>query len=119
MPNKVVAHPRSSGTFAKILGSYVRERGLLSLPQAIKKMSLMPAETLEDYVPQMKRKGRLQAGMDADIAVFDPDVVAPVGTYAEPYHAAVGVKHVLVMGTPVVRDGELLLDAAPGQPIRR
>ena len=66
-----------------------------------------------------KRKGRLQPGMDADIAVFDPDVVAPVGTYAEPYHAAVGVKHVLVMGTPVVRDGELLLDAAPGQPIRR
>jgi len=119
VPDTVVAHPRSSGTFVKILGSYVRERGLLTLSDAIRKMSLMPAQTLEGFVPQMQKKGRLQVGMDADVAVFDPERVAPVGTYAEPYHPAVGVEYVLVMGTPVVDGGALVLDAAPGQPIRR
>ena len=119
VPNTVIAHPRSSGTFVKVLASYVRERGLLTLPEAIRKMSLMPAQTLESYVPQMKKKGRLQVGMDADIAVFDPETVAPVGTYAEPYHPAVGVMYVLVAGASVVDGGDIVLDAAPGEPVRR
>ncbi|PCE64072.1 amidohydrolase family protein [Sediminicola luteus] len=119
IPNNLVAHPRSSGTFAKILGSYVRDRKLLTMSDAIRKMSLMPAQTLEDFVPQMKNKGRIQAGMDADIVIFDPKTIAAVGTYAEPYHPAIGVKHLLVMGQTVVSNGELQLDAAPGKPIRR
>jgi N-acyl-D-glutamate deacylase len=82
-------------------------------------MSLMPAQTLESYVPQMKKKGRLQVGMDADIAVFDPETVAPVGTYAEPYHPAVGVMYVLVAGVSVADGGDIVLDAAPGEPVRR
>lgn len=119
VPSDVVAHPRSSGTFAKILASYVRERKLLSVQDAIKKMSLMPAQTLESYVPQMKKKGRLQVGMDADVAIFDLETVKPMGTYAKPYRPASGFKHVLVGGVQVVDDGELVVAAAPGKPIRR
>ena len=119
LPEGVFSHPRSNGTFAKILASYVRERELMSMQEALRKMSLMPAQTLEDFVPQMKTKGRLQKGMDADIVVFDPETIAPVGTYEDPNHPAVGVQSVIVNGAVVVDDGELRLDVAPGQPIRR
>jgi len=119
LPKEAFSHPRSNGTFAKILRSYVRERGLMSLDEAIRKMSLMPAQTLEGFVPQMKKKGRIQVGMDADIVVFDPETIRDVGTYEEPNQPAVGVQSVLVNGELIVGQGELLLDAAPGQPIRR
>ena len=79
----------------------------------------MPAQNLEDFVPQMKKKGRLQVGMDADVAVFDLETIADVGTYEKPNQPAVGVTTVLVNGTFVVRNSELILDSAPGQPIRR
>jgi N-acyl-D-glutamate deacylase len=82
-------------------------------------MSLLPAQTIEDFVPQMKKKGRLQEGMDADIVVFDPESINDVGTYTEPNQPAVGVQSLLVNGTLVVADGKLITDAAPGQPIRR
>jgi len=117
LPEGSFSHPRSNGTFAKILRSYVRERGLLSLSEAIRKMSLMP--TLEGFVPQMKKKGRIQVGMDADIVVFDPETIRDVGTYEKPNQPAEGVQSVLVNGELIVSQGELILDAAPGQPIRR
>ena len=119
LPENCFSHPRSAGTFAKILRSYVRERGLLSMPEAIRKMSLMPAQTLEDFVPQMRKKGRLQVGMDADVVVFDPNKVADKATYEKPNQHAVGVETVLVNGVITVRDGALVLDAAGGRPIRR
>ena len=119
IPTDLIAHPRSSGTFAKVLGSYVRERKLLTLSQAINKMSLMPAKTLESYVPQMKKKGRLQAGMDADIVIFDLNKIEAVGTYAEPYHAAKGVKYLLVAGNFVIKNEKLIESASPGEAIRR
>ena len=119
LPEGSFSHPRSNGTFAKILRSYVRERNLMTLGEAIRKMSLMPAQTLEDFVPQMKRKGRVQVGMDADIVVFDPDAIADVGTYEEPNQPAVGVQTLFVNGEMVIADGKLIPDAAPGQPIRR
>ena len=119
LPEGAFSHPRSNGTFAKILRSYVRERGLLSMQEALRKMSLMPAQTLEAFVPQMKKKGRMQVGMDADIVVFDPAKIRDVGTYEKPNQPAEGVQSVLVNGELVVAQGKLVLDAAPGQPIRR
>jgi len=119
LPEGTFSHPRSNGTFAKVLRSYVRERGLLSMQDALRKMTLMPAQTLEGFVPQMQKKGRLQEGMDADIVVFDPEVISDVGTYEEPNQPAVGVQTLLVNGESVVAQGELIVDAAPGQPIRR
>jgi N-acyl-D-glutamate deacylase len=119
LPEETFSHPRSNGTFAKVLRSYVRERKLMSMQEALRKMCLMPAQTLEAFVPQMKRKGRLQKGMDADIVVFDPETISDVGTYTAPNQPAVGVQSLLVNGTLVVADGKLITDAAPGQPIRR
>lgn len=119
LPDNVFAHPRSAGTYAKILRSYVRERGVLSLSEAIRKMSLMPAQTLENFVPQMRAKGRLQVGMDADIVVFDPKTVSDRATFENANQPAVGVQTVLVNGGFVVQNGSLVLDGAHGQPIRR
>jgi N-acyl-D-glutamate deacylase len=119
LPKETFSHPRSNGTFAKILRSYVRERGLMTMQEALRKMCLMPARTLEGFVPQMKKKGRLQKGMDADILVFDPETISDVGTYEKPNQPAVGVQSLLVNGELVVDGGKLVLDAAPGRPIRR
>ena len=82
-------------------------------------MSLMPAQILEESVPQMRRKGRIQIGMDADIVVFDLDKVADESTFSEPNQPAVGFDYVIVNGTPVVDRGRLVLEASPGEPIRR
>lgn len=119
LPEKAFSHPRSAGTYAKILRSYVRQRGLLSMSEAIRKMSLMPAQTLEDFVPQMRKKGRLQVGMDADVVVFDPATVADKATFENPNQPAVGFQTVLVNGVLTVSDGKLVVAAAAGQPIRR
>jgi len=112
------AHPRAAGTFARVLARYVREQRTLTLADAIRKMSLMPAQRLARATAAAARKGRLQVGADADIAVFDLAVVADRSTYAAPSLPAAGFRHVLVNGTPVVRDG-VLLDAAPGRALVR
>ncbi len=119
LPDNVFTHPRSAGTFAKILRSYVRERGLMSMSTAINKMSLMPAQVLEDFVPQMRQKGRIQVGMDADIVVFDPATISDQATYENANQPAVGVQTLLVNGSFTVKDGDLVLDASSGQAIRR
>ncbi|MEL6264151.1 MAG: amidohydrolase family protein [Pseudomonadota bacterium] len=119
LPDNVFSHPRSAGAFAKVLRYYVRERGLLSMNEAIRKMTLMPAQTLEEFVPQMRSKGRIQVGMDADIVVFDPNTIRDNATYEDSNQPATGVKTVLVGGELVVDDGTLVLDADNGQPIRR
>ncbi len=97
----------------------VRERKLLSLSDAIRKSSLIPAQILESSVPQMKKKGRLQVGMDADVIVLDPATVQDRATYTNPAQPSVAIKDVLVSGVPVIADGELVRDARPGKAVRR
>lgn len=119
IPEDAYAHPRGAATFTKFLEEYVRERKVLSWPEAIAKVSYLPAKDLEDAVPQMKRKGRLQAGMDADITVIDPATLHVRATFAKPNQTSVGVRYLLVNGTFVIRDGELDTSAFPGRAVRR
>jgi N-acyl-D-aspartate/D-glutamate deacylase len=111
-------HPRGAGTYARVLGKYVREEKVLTMMDAIRKSSLMPAQRLETMSPQMRQKGRLKVGADADISVFDPDRVIDKATYEKPGQYSEGFRYVMVGGTFVVRDGKLSEDAAPGQAIR-
>ena len=98
------SHPRGAGTFARILGHYARDRGALSLMEALRKMTLLPARRLEAIMPQMARKGRVQVGSDADLTIFDPERIIDRATYDAPDQYSAGIEHVLVAGTFVVRD---------------
>lgn len=111
------SHPRGAGTFARILGHYARDEGALSLMDALRKMTLLPARRLEAIAPVMRRKGRVQVGSDADLTIFDPERIIDRATYEAPDRYSEGIAHVLVGGTFVVRDGELLEGVTPGRPI--
>lgn len=113
-----VGHPRVAGTFARVLGHYVRDRGVLTLMEALRKMTIEPARRLERRVPTMVKKGRLQPGADADIVIFDPDQIRDRATYAEPTLSPDGIRDVLVNGVPVVRNGSLLRERKPGRAVR-
>jgi len=117
MPYAPGAHPRSAGTFSRVLGRYVREQGVMSLMEGLRKMTIMPAERLEIITPAARRKGRLQSGADADIAVFDPDEIRDTATFEDDLSFSKGVVHVLVNGEFVVRDGQTVEGVAPGRPL--
>jgi len=106
------AHPRAYGTYPRILGKYVRDEKLMTLSEAIRKMSALPAETL-----RIGRRGRLQKGYFADIVVFDPAKVRDLATFEKPHQYATGIIHVLVNGVQVLRDGEHT-GAKPGRVVR-
>ena len=112
------SHPRGAGTFARVLGHYVRDEGALDLMSALHKMTAAPAKRLEKIAPTMARKGRIQTGADADITIFDPAAILDQATYTLPARTSIGIEHVLVKGTAVVADGRLVEDAFPGEPIR-
>ncbi len=114
----VAVHPRGAGTFSRILGRYSRDRGALSLLDALAKMTLLPARRVEGAAPEMARKGRVQVGADADLTIFDPETILDVADYASPSAPSRGVMFVLVGGVPVVRDGLLVEGVFPGQAIR-
>jgi N-acyl-D-aspartate/D-glutamate deacylase len=114
----ILEHPRSAGTYARVLGKYVREEKALTLMDAIRKSSLMPAHRLEAMSPQMRQKGRLKVGADADISVFDPNRVIDKATFENPKQYSEGFRYVLVEGAFVVREGKLQDGVAPGQGIR-
>ncbi len=118
VPPGVLTHPRTAGTFSRVLRWYVRELGLMDLSEAIRRCTLVPADILRDIAPDMARKGRIQVGADADLVVFDPETITDRATYDEPTVTSTGIHHVLVAGMPVVRDGALLVDARPGRPVR-
>ena len=100
-----------------MLGRYYREEGLLDLMTAIKKMTLLQAQRLEQFTPAFKTKGRLKVGSDADITVFDVNTIIDRATYQDPYQASAGIHHVIVNGTFIVRDKLLVKDAYPGRRI--
>jgi N-acyl-D-amino-acid deacylase len=109
---KSSTHPRAYGNFARLLGRYVREEGLLSLAEAVRRLTSLPAENLG-----LDRRGRLVPGHFADVVVFDPAEVADRATFEDPHRYAVGVRHVLVNGVPVLRDGAPT-GALPGRALR-
>ncbi|MEM7003827.1 MAG: amidohydrolase family protein, partial [Pseudomonadota bacterium] len=111
------SHPRGAGTFARILGHYVREQQALDLMTALRKMTLLPAQRLEQVAPAMRRKGRVQVGMDADLTLFDAAGVIDRATYENSMQFSNGIEHVLVGGVPVVAAGKLVEGVFPGQPI--
>jgi N-acyl-D-aspartate/D-glutamate deacylase len=112
-------HPRGAGSYARVLGRYVREQRLLSLADAINKMAWLPAQRLEASVPMMRRKGRIKVGADADLVVFDPATVNEQATFDNPAQYSIGIQHVLVNGVFVVRSGQLVESVKPGLAIRR
>jgi N-acyl-D-aspartate/D-glutamate deacylase len=123
-------HPRASGTFARVLGHYVRDEKMLILHDALRRMTLEPARRLEARVPEMRDRGRLRAGAYADITVFDPATVIDRSTYTNAAAYSAGIVYVVVNGVPIVRSGEfddtgtlqgqrvVLGNRMPGRPIR-
>lgn len=112
-------HPRGVGTFARVLGRYVREKRSLDLMTAIAKVSYLPAERVRGAAPVMANKGRIAVGADADLTIFDPATVIDRATFAEPTQASAGIPYVVVNGTVVVRRGEIVAGVTPGRAIRR
>jgi N-acyl-D-aspartate/D-glutamate deacylase len=111
-------HPRTTGTYSKVLSRYVREARSLTLMNAIQKMTLMPAQRLQARVPAMRAKGRLRAGADADVTIFDAARIVDRSTYREPTLPPVGIRHVIVNGVPIVADGQPVEGVAPGLAVR-
>jgi N-acyl-D-amino-acid deacylase len=112
-PDQTAAHPRGVGNFAKILGEYVREKRVLTLDDALRKMTSSPARIfgLED-------RGFVRSGYAADITIFDPDTIGARNSYDKPLTPPAGISHLFVNGIPVLRDGEVL-PAHAGQPLQR
>ena len=117
-PARAVTHPRTAGTFSRAVRLLTRGQEPMSLAQALSKCSLEPARLLEDQVPGLRRKGRLQVNADADVLVFDPVHLADQATYTHSTRPSAGIRHVLVNGAYVVRDGSIVADARPGRPVR-
>jgi len=111
-------HPRAAGTYARVLGKYVRERKTLSLMDAIRKSSLMPAQRLEGMAPVFRNKGRIKEGADADLAIFDPFTVTDKATFEKPDVPSEGIPYVIVNGQVVVDGGRVSEGLFPGRGLR-
>lgn len=111
-------HPRTAGTFAKTLRWMVRETGAWTWLEAFRRAAYLPARVLDEVAPAARAKGHLGVGADADIVVLDPSRITDTATYQDPTRPSRGVRHLLVAGTFVVRDGDLQPDAYPGRPLR-
>lgn len=110
-------HPRNAGTYSRVLAQYVRENKTLTLMEALRKMTLMPAQMLERSTIAARKKGRMQEGADADIVVFDPQAISDRSTFEKPMEPSVGVHELLVGGTLLIDDGKMVPDVHPGRAI--
>ena len=117
MPYAPKAHPRTAGTFSRLLGKYVREEKVVGLPEAIEKITLLPAKRLEVMAPMMRYKGRIQIGADADITIFNPNTVIDKATFDKGLAFSEGIEYVIVNGVIVLRNGKTVENIFPGQPV--
>jgi N-acyl-D-aspartate/D-glutamate deacylase len=117
LPPTAITHPRTAGTFSRALRLLTRE-GPLSLAETLAKCSLEPARLLQHQVPALRQKGRLRTGADADVVVFDPAAITDRASYQHSTLPSAGIRHVLVNGAFVVRDGRIVAEARPGRPVR-
>lgn len=113
----IKTNPNVAGTFSRVLGHYVRDTNVLTLQEALAKMSLYQAQWLEQSSLAFKKKGRLQEGADADIVIFNPDSVGANADYGDPYKKPTGIKHVIVGGRHIVKDSERIEGRYPGRKI--
>lgn len=111
-------HPRATGTFARVLGVYVRQKKTLPLMEALGKMTWLPAKRLEQLAAAMRRKGRIKIGADADITLFDPATVIDRATYQKPTQTSAGIPYVIVGGVPVVERGQIVKTVFPGKGVK-
>ncbi len=117
MPYAKLAHPRTAGTFSRVLGKYVREDKVIDLNTAIEKMTLLPAKRLENIAPMMRFKGRIQVGADADITIFNPNTVIDKATFEEGLKFSEGIEYVMVNGSFVLKNGKTVANVFPGQAV--
>jgi N-acyl-D-aspartate/D-glutamate deacylase len=108
-------HPRNAGTFCKVLSRYVREQRSITLMDALRKMSLAPAQRMEKSAPGARAKGRLQEGADADVVAFDEKTVVDHATYQSPREPSSGMRFVLVNGVELIHEGRLVPNTYPGR----
>ena len=112
-----LAHPRTAGTFSRVLGKYVREDKVIDLMTGIEKMTLLPAKRLEGISPMMRFKGRIQVGADADITIFNPDTIIDKATFEKGLEFSAGIEYVMVNGSFVLRNGKTVTGVFAGQPV--
>lgn len=117
MPYAKLAHPRTAGTFSRVLGKYVREDKVIDLNTAIEKMTLLPAKRLEGIAPMMRFKGRIQVGADADITIFNPSTIIDKATFEKGLEFSAGIEYVMVNGTFILKQGKTITTVFPGQPV--
>jgi putative acetyltransferase len=114
-----VGHPRVAGTYARVLGRYVRDAHALGLMDALRRMPLPPAHRRAQRVPVMRHKGRIRPGADADLVLFDPRAVADRATYREPMLPPVGIPYLLIIGAVAGRGARSARTFAPPSPSSR
>jgi N-acyl-D-aspartate/D-glutamate deacylase len=111
-------HPRGAGCFSRVIAKYVRDEKVISLMDAVKKMTLLPAQLLEEEVPALRKMGRIQEGMDADIVVFNYDEIEDKADIINPAQYSEGIYYVLVNGQVVIDEEGIHRDVRAGELIR-
>ena len=112
-------HPRGAGCFARLFGRYVREQKTIPMMEALRKVTLIPAQRLEKISPSMLKKGRIKTGADADITIFNPDTIADRSTVEKPAQYSAGIEYVLVNGVIVKDRNGIIKGVLPGKPVKR